>query len=86
MLRTEPWAFCIQTGCLNCQANSLVDVFNYQSCSKDHMHIGPQVYTFHAVEPAYKDNLCIRTTFFLFVPRAVFIYKFHCIPYTLTCH
>ncbi len=38
------------------------------TCSEDHMLIktvftGPQLYTFHAIEPAYKDHLCIRTTF-----------------------
>ncbi len=45
-----------------------------QTCSKDHLFIkitclerphftGPQRYTFHVIEPAYRDQLCIRTTF-----------------------
>ncbi len=47
-----------------------------ETCSKDHPYIkttclyrpyitGPQGYTFHVNEPAYKDHLhvCIRTTF-----------------------
>ncbi len=38
-----------------------------QSSSQDHLLIkttftGPQRYTFHGIEPAYKDRLCIRTT------------------------
>ncbi len=55
-------------------------IYTCQTCSKDHLYItttclwrphftGPQVYTFHAIEPAiepaYKDHLCIQTTFFI---------------------
>ncbi len=32
-------------------------------CSKRPHFTGPQVHTFHAVEPAYKDHLCIKTRF-----------------------
>ena len=51
--------------------------------SKDHLHIKdhlliktaftcPHVYTFHAIEPAHKDHICIRAT----VPRVVFNTRF----------
>ncbi len=38
-------------------------VFEIRGCRKSELrpHItGPYVYTFHAIEPAYKDHMCIR--------------------------
>ena len=64
-----------------------------QTCSKYHLYINttclsrphvtsPQVYTFHAIEPAYIDHLWTRTRVPRVVPKVVFIYKFHCTWYT----
>ncbi len=43
---------------------------------------GHQGYTFHVIEPAYKDHLCIRTIFCLFL-TVVCICKFHYRLYTV---
>ncbi len=39
------------------------------------------MYTFHVIEPAYKDHLC--KDHILLVSRVIFIYKFHCIWHSL---
>ncbi len=38
--------------------------------------MGPQGYTFHVFEPAYKDHLCISATFSWSL--GCMVYTFHC--------
>ncbi len=49
--------------------------------------MGPYGYTFHVIEPEYKDHLSVFKDHILLVPKVVFFFKLHstCLPCVTGC-